>query len=174
MKPMSLSELAHLVGGVPARPGPPELEALGRRWPAGLDAPALCGLAEFSDRGYARRCLYRTPAWELLVVGWLPGQRTPVHGHCDSWGVTCVLEGVLEEVCYAGCSGLGATGRRRAAAGDVFHETPQTIHHVENAGGARAVSLHLYAPPLTCMEGYRVKPGPAIPLDPDAATRTDP
>src|SRR4029450_12081055 len=170
---MSPPQLVRLVGTLPTGPGPTELEALGRRWPAGLDIAALCRLAEFSEKAYARRCLGRTAAWELLVVGWLPGQRTPVHGHGGSWGVTCVLEGLLEEVRYAPVDeGVGPIGRCRVAPGDVFHETPETIHHVENAGRARAVSLHLYAPPLSCMEGYPVKLGRAILPDLGGATRT--
>ena len=171
---MSLPQLVRLVGELPDCPGPTDLEALGRRWPGGLETAALCGLAEFSEEAYTRRCLGRAAGWELLVVGWLPGQRTPVHGHGGSWGVTCLLQGLLEEVRYAPVDdGVGPVGRRKFAPGEVFHETPETIHHVEHAGGGRAVSLHLYAPPLRCMEGYPVRLGRAIPRDPDGATRTD-
>ena len=154
---MSSLELQRLLGCLP----PPfldeaELAALARGWPAALDGTGLAAHARFSDREYTRIRIHRAPGWELLVVGWLPGQRTGAHGHGESHGLTCVLEGTLVEVEY----GLGPGGqvrklaRRKHPAGGVFRERPETIHTVEHAGHARAISLHLYAPPLDRMEVY--------------------
>jgi cysteine dioxygenase len=154
---MSLHELHSLLGSsLTARPRPEELRALAASWPAALDLRALASRARFSDRGYTRTMIHRTAGLEVMVAGWLPGQRTATHGHGESFGVTCVLEGTLSEVEYRLAPGGQVTKaeRRKHGAGSVFHEQPHTIHHVEHAGRVRAVSLHLYAPPLERMELY--------------------
>ena len=163
---MQLLELEKLLGSLPpARMRPEGLGALSGDWPGALDLDALAARASFSDQSYTRTVLHRTAGWEVLLVGWLPGQRTPRHGHGESFGATCVLEGALTEVEYR----LGPGGqvleseRRKYVAGSVFHEQPHTIHRVEHAGRVRAVSLHLYAPPLQRMELYDGSTGTSQP-----------
>jgi cysteine dioxygenase len=163
---MTLRELEMLLGSLPpARPGPEELVAIGARWPAALDVAALVSRAHFSDQGYARTPLHRSAGWEVLLVGWLPGQRTAPHGHGESFGLTCVLEGTLSEVEYrlARSGQVMKAERRKHRPGSVFHEQPHTIHHVEHAGRTRAVSVHLYAPPLSRMELYEGSTGTSHP-----------
>jgi cysteine dioxygenase len=159
---MSRLDVQALLGSaLPARLGPEELRALAARWPAALDVDALAARARFSDRDYGRTVLHRAAGWELMVAGWLPRQRTATHGHGESFGVTCVLEGTLTEVEYRLAPGGQVTKseRRKHGPGSVFHEQPETIHHVEHAGRVRAVSLHLYAPPLRRMELYEGSTG---------------
>ena len=154
---MLLPELQTLLGSSPpAWMRPEELLALGATWPGALDVKGLVSRAHFSDQGYARTPLFRSTGWEALLVGWLPGQRTARHGHGESYGLTCVLEGTLCEAEYRLAPGGQVTKaeRRKYGVGSVFHEQPHTIHHVEHAGRVRAVSLHLYAPPLLRMELY--------------------
>ena len=154
---MSLDELQTLLGGVPDGPlGPEALAALVARWPEGLDERALVARAGFSDQGYTRIVLHRGTEWEALLAGWLPGQRTAPHGHGESHGITCVLEGSLAEVEFRLARGgqVLRAERRKHGPGSVFQEEPHTIHQVEHAGRVRTVSLHLYAPPLRRMELY--------------------
>jgi predicted metal-dependent enzyme (double-stranded beta helix superfamily) len=163
---MSLPELEALLGGLlPARMRPEDLPALAAAWPEALDRAGLAARARFSDRGYTRTVLHRNTAWEVLLAGWLPGQRTAPHGHGESFGLICVLEGALTEVEYrlAARGQVMKAGRRGHRAGGVFREEPHTIHHVEHAGVARTVSLHLYAPPLERMELYEGSTGTSHP-----------
>lgn len=163
---MSLRELERLLGSLPpARMRPEELRALAAGWPAALDRAGLAARARFSDQGYMRTALHRAAGWETLLVGWLPDQRTTPHGHGESFGLTCVLEGTLTEVLYRLAPGgqVMKAERRTHRAGGVFHEQPHTIHHVEHAGRVRAVSLHLYAPPLQRMELYEGSAGTSHP-----------
>jgi cysteine dioxygenase len=136
--------------------GAEDLAALSAGWPGALDVEALAARARFSDQGYTRTVLHRCAGWELLLAGWLPGQRTAVHGHGESFGATCVLEGTLTEVEYRLAPGgqVRRGKRSKHGPGSVFHEQPYTIHHVEHAGRVRSVTLHLYAPPLRRMELY--------------------
>jgi len=163
---MLVRELEQLLGSLPPlRAGPEDLVALGERWPESLDLRRLAAQARFSDRSYVRTLLHRTAGWEVLLVGWLPGQRTTPHGHGESFGVTCVVEGALTEVEYRLAAGgqVMRSERRRHRTGAVFHEQPHTIHHVEHAGRERAVSLHVYAPPLARMELYEGSTGTSQP-----------
>ena len=165
---MSLRALHLLLEKLPPdRMTPEELRALGAGWPDGLECPQLCTLACFSDQGYTRTALHRTRGWELLVIGWLPGQRTVPHGHGESFGLTCVLQGTLTEVGYSLVPGgqLAKGARRTYRTGGVFHEQPDTIHHVEHAGRGRTISLHLYAPPLQRMELYEAATGTSHPRE---------
>jgi cysteine dioxygenase len=163
---MTLAELQMLLGGLPpARMRPEELGALAAGWPDVLDLKALAARARFSDQGYTRTVLHRTVGWEVLLVGWLPGQRTAAHGHGESFGATCVIDGTLIEVEYRLAPGgqVLKSERRRHGPGSVFREQPHTIHRVEHAGRVRAVSLHLYAPPLRRMELYDGSTGTSQP-----------
>ena len=163
---MQLLDLEKLLGSLPPdRMRPADLRALSGTWPDALDLQALAARASFSDRTYTRTVLHRTAGWEVLLVGWLPGQRTPRHGHGESFGATCVLEGTLTEEEYrlAPDGQVLKSERRKHGAGSVFHEQPHTIHRVEHAGRVRAVSLHLYAPPLQRMELYDGSTGTSQP-----------
>ena len=163
---MSLRELEMLLGSLPPdRMRPEELGALAAAWPDVLDVKALAGRASFSDQSYTRTVLHRTAGWEVLLVGWLKGQRTAAHGHGESFGVTCVLEGTLSEVEYRLAAGgqVLKSERRKHGPGSVFREQPHTIHRVEHTGRVRAVSLHLYAPPLQRMELYDGSTGTSQP-----------
>jgi len=163
---MSLHELEALLGGLPpARVQPEDLDALAAAWPRTLDRTGLAARARFSDRGYTRTVLHRNPGWEVLLAGWLPGQCTATHGHGESFGLICVLVGALTEVEYRLAPGghVAKVERRGHPAGEVFREEPHTIHRVEHAGAGRAVSLHLYAPPLERMELYEGSTGTSHP-----------
>jgi cysteine dioxygenase len=163
---MHLPDLEKLLGSLPpASMRQQELGALAAGWPGALDVKGLAARASFSDQSYTRTVLHRAPGWEVLLVGWLPGQRTAAHGHGESFGATCVLEGTLVEVEYRLASGgqVLKSERRKHGPGSVFHEQPHTIHRVEHAGRVGAVSLHLYAPPLQRMELYDGSTGTSHP-----------
>jgi len=163
---MSLRDLDMLLGRLPpARPTQDELDTLAGGWPEMLDGPGLLRRAHFSDQGYSRAILHRTADWEVLLVGWLKGQRSAPHGHGESFGLTCVLEGALTEVVYRLAPGgqVMRAEKHLHRAGSVFREQPHTIHHVEHAGRSRTVSLHLYAPPLERMEFYEGSTGTSHP-----------
>src|SRR5690349_8054593 len=49
----------------------------------------------FDPNGYFRKRLFRDRDWEMLMLCWLPGQKTVIHDHGGSWGATAVLSGVI-------------------------------------------------------------------------------
>ncbi|AGC42297.1 cysteine dioxygenase [Myxococcus stipitatus DSM 14675] len=115
----------------------------------------LESLTRFDDARYARRTLARTRACELLLVCWLPGQGSPLHDHGGSWGASLLLQGELRETRFAWAGDrLRVDAKRRAGEGDLMREESHTIHRVLNDSRHRAVSLHVYAPPMEGMTSY--------------------
>ena len=109
----------------------------------------------FDAAGYTRRTVARTPACELLLVSWLPGQASRVHDHGGSGGVSWLVQGELRETRYVWAGDrLAPETAVHADEGDVLVEFADTIHRIDNASRHGAVSLHLYAPPMQGMTQY--------------------
>ena len=127
------------------------------------------GHLAFDQECYVRRRLFLNDSWEALLLCWLPGQKTAIHDHGDSWGATLVLAGDLVEsqfrwhghglpMEFKGDSALGAH--------QITVETHDTIHVVSNRSAAPAVSLHLYGPPLKYLNAYEAETGEQNYLEP--------
>jgi hypothetical protein len=118
----------------------------------------------FHPHRYVRTRLYADDDVEVLLLCWLPGQQTPVHDHGTSWGVSMPLCGSLVESSYVH---RGAGRRMERAAenallpGAIALETGATIHRIANASTQPAVSLHVYAPPLSTFGSYDLETGAA-------------
>lgn len=135
-----------------------------------VDWGLLDKLVRFEPTGYSRLTLARTPACELLLISWLPGQASRVHDHGGSGGASWLVRGALRETRYAWAGErLAPEVVVGAGEGDVLVEFPDTIHRIDNASRHGAVSLHLYAPPLQGMTPYddaRLAPGALRPPRP--------
>lgn len=141
-----------------------------------LDGRLVDALTRFQRPHYVRRTLARTPACELLLVCWLPGQGSRVHDHGGSYGASLVLRGELEETRFAWTdTRLAPSALASARPGDVLLEQQETIHRMDNRSGRGAVTLHLYAPPMSGMTNYEVEVGgPGATASSGAPSRTPP
>jgi cysteine dioxygenase len=113
----------------------------------------------FKEGAYARHRVYLNDFAELLVLCWRPGQRTPIHDHAGSFGAVRVLSGVLWETVFEmGDGGLAYKCAREWGPGDVTGADVPDIHQLGNpdVSGQDLVTLHLYSPPLTTLNVYRV------------------
>lgn len=114
----------------------------------------------FKPGTYARHRVCRNEFVEMLVLCWRPGQRTPIHDHNGSHGVVMVCEGVMWETMFA----LDEEQKLFYRSGREWREGEQTgaavpdIHQLGNpeVSGRDLVTLHIYAPPLTVLNTYRV------------------
>ena len=113
----------------------------------------------WSDACYTRNLVARCDAFELLLLAWSPEQKSPIHDHSDQNCWMAVMEGQLEEVHYtlptSAENGTSVLQRGRSKCFDeggvAFIDDSIAYHLIQPAGGARAVSLHLYANPIdTC------------------------
>jgi len=102
---------------------------------------------------YFRNSVARSEFAELLVLTWLPGQQSPIHGHAASNCGVRVLEGYLTEALYraveAGRGDAYKVGESVWQPGLVVFSNHGTIHKITNEDREeRLVTLHLYSPPL--------------------------
>jgi cysteine dioxygenase len=120
----------------------------------------VCPYRFFKQGTYARHRVMRNEFVELLVLCWLPGQRTPIHDHNGSYGAVRVCEGVMWETSFAldEKSELYYRSAREWAAGEVTSAAVPDIHQIGNpeCSGQRLITLHLYAPPLGVLNTYKV------------------
>ena len=167
--------LAALIGALDAMTCAPtqhDLDALLRRLE--LDPEELRPHLGFKPNTYTRHRLFRSDLCELLVLCWLPGQRTAIHDHNGSYGAIHVHEGALAEEMFA----LNEAGEvvcaemHTLATGEVTGTDVPDIHRIGNAegGGSRLITIHVYAPPLRVINTYQLgstEVGESWPDDPN-------
>lgn len=102
-------------------------------------------LKGFQPDQYTRHLVLKTDNVEIIVVCWLPGQASPVHGHGESDGVMIVLEG---ELSFTNHYPDGRKISGVAVQGDICHTPVGVQHEVSNQGKNELITLHVYAPPL--------------------------
>jgi predicted metal-dependent enzyme (double-stranded beta helix superfamily) len=106
------------------------------------------------SRYYARLAL--TAQHEAWLLTWVPGQGTDWHDHGGSAGAFVVVRGALTEE-HARLQPDGSavvSSTRSLATGTLRPFGTRHIHRVTNTGLEPAVSIHVYAPALTRMNGY--------------------
>jgi predicted metal-dependent enzyme (double-stranded beta helix superfamily) len=123
---------------------------------------------EYDSVSYKRNVLYRDEELEILLICWMPGQKTPVHDHPDQGCLVRVLAGELHEtlynlgVRYASADDkqsyfdhgypegtLRAAKHRSIGQGAVSYLCgDRGVHRLWNKSEAPAMSMHVYSPPL--------------------------
>jgi DMSO/TMAO reductase YedYZ molybdopterin-dependent catalytic subunit len=129
---------------------------------AGLDI-AIADVADFvrfSDQAY-RRNLVRAGDWyNVWVMCWKNGQRSPIHDHPNSACVVRVLRGTLTETrfVFAPNDDVKAVDSRDLESGGICATHDDDLHQVSNlqADSADLVTLHVYVPPLLRMNTFRL------------------
>jgi cysteine dioxygenase len=132
----------------------PELEEKLRE--LDLDFEQVEELALFSDETYRRNLLREGPAYQALILCWLPGQESPLHDHLGSSCGMRVIRGVCSEEFYdrADDGSLEQIFAREHAQGCVCGAQDENIHVIANRQGEPLVTLHVYSPPLRRMNTY--------------------
>ena len=130
-----------------------------------LPGPELLSPAQLAGdpSGYQTHLVHAEPdgSFSIVVMVWLPGQRTPVHDHL-TWCVTAVLRGTEYEEVYRLIPAeaprgtpqegdyLQSIARNANPAGTVSgFAPPGAIHQVTNIGDTVAVSMHVYGTDIT-------------------------
>ena len=153
--------LSGLVERLSRMGGPPAFGELGALL-GGVEVTAeeLRPYVSFKEGTYARHRVHLGEHAELLVLCWRPGQRTPIHDHAGSYGAVRVLRGVMWETIFEMEDGEGLVyeSSREWTPGHVTGADVPDIHQLGNpdVSGQDLVTLHLYAPPLTSLNVYKV------------------
>ena len=125
-----------------------------------LDRDALLEWAHFNERAYQRNPIHCTEAYEVLLLCWRSGQRSPIHDHGESSCGVLVVEGVATETVFTVRPGkrLIEVQAWRFEAGSVIVSRGADIHQVANleSPGTDLVSLHVYSPRLKVCRYYGI------------------
>jgi cysteine dioxygenase len=112
----------------------------------------------FSDRQYLRNLLRAGDWYNIVVLCWKNGQRSPIHDHSGSSCAVKVLRGTATETLFdvAPNGMVRAVSSRELSAGSVCASQDSDMHQVSNlqADDADLVTLHIYSPPLYQMGTY--------------------
>ncbi len=101
-----------------------------------------------SDRWFA--LVHRDAEHEIYLISWAPRQPVGLNSHGASVGAFTVISGAIVETRWDG-KGLRL---RRLEAGDQAGIGLGVIHDI--VGAPRALTVHVYAPPLTAMPRYEI------------------
>jgi cysteine dioxygenase len=151
--------LSQLIGYLDALDAPPPLSALTEELAKlEVDWSALDPHLHFSSRSYCRNLIRGSRNYNLLLLCWKNGQRSPIHDHKGSSCGLRVLAGTMTETLFE----FAANGHvkpifsRDVPAGTVVGSEDKDMHQVSNlqADNADLITLHVYSPPLLVMGTY--------------------
>jgi cysteine dioxygenase len=151
--------LTHLIEYLDALEHPAQLTGLMTEL-AELEADwtELTPFIHFSAQTYRRNLIKASRHYNLLVLCWKNGQRSPIHDHVGSNCALRVLKGAMTETLFEFASNghVKATFSRDVCAGDVVGSMDTDLHQVSNlqADDAELITLHVYSPPLLVMGTY--------------------
>lgn len=105
----------------------------------------------FTQHHYARNLVYKTPDFEVLVLCWRAGQRSPIHDHGNSICAVYTVDGVLSADNYRRTTSghIRTDYSEDLKPGSVLTIQTTEIHQVSNLqDAADLISVHFYLAPL--------------------------
>ncbi|CAG8959787.1 hypothetical protein HYFRA_00001694 [Hymenoscyphus fraxineus] len=118
-----------------------------------------------AEKQYTRNLVCEVPGlFNLLLLVWTPGKKSPVHDHADSHCLMKILKGNLVETRYAIPTNPGLEGPLHQTSCKKFNRDQVTymsdalgLHEISNPSPTEyAVSLHLYTPPNAALRGCHI------------------
>jgi cysteine dioxygenase len=116
-----------------------------------VDHAEVAPYIQFTENHYARNLVFKNPHFEVLVLCWRPGQRSPIHDHGSSICTVYTVDGVMSADNYRKSAGghIRADYSEDFKPGSVLSIQTSEIHQVSNLqDSADLVSLHFYLSPL--------------------------
>ncbi len=105
----------------------------------------------FSTERYMRHPILLWDEWEVMLIAWSSGQVTPIHDHRGVMGGMAILSGTLAEERFTTPRDKPELFDNRARPeGDLSDIGPTVLHRLAPTS-ARAISIHIYRPPLRTM-----------------------
>jgi cysteine dioxygenase len=152
----TLDDLFRYLDGLRGRAALDRLQAELADLDIGLEE--LAAHVRYADRTYRRNLVCGSDWYNLWVLCWRNGQRSPIHDHRGSSCAVRVLEGMMTETLFefAPNGHVKALFSRDLPPGSVVGSADTDLHQVSNlqADDADLVTLHIYSPPLILMGTY--------------------
>ncbi|HUC00647.1 MAG TPA: cysteine dioxygenase family protein [Solirubrobacterales bacterium] len=108
-----------------------------------------------NQRTYAQ--LLRDEHLDVWLICWSEDHDTGFHDHDLSAGAVAVVAGSVREERLVLGRPVDSPITRTVGAGSAFDFGASDIHRVLHAGGAPAVTIHAYSPPLVRMGSYAIE-----------------
>jgi len=141
--PQIIDELLRELSSRPDRPTPESVLA-----PVAREIEPYLGCIRYSGERYMRHPVYLAGEWEVMLIAWESGQKTPIHDHRGVMGSMLVYSGGLVEETFETPAGKPELLERAdRASGDACLTSPTLLHRLFPRKG-RSLSLHIYRPPL--------------------------
>ncbi len=119
---------------------------------------SLGDFVDFGETTYRRNLISQGRWYELLCICWRSGQRSPIHDHAKSTCGLKILTGVATETLFQTTDSgqIKAVSSTDCGVGYVCTSQDADIHQVSNlqSPGSDLVTLHIYSPPIGCMDTY--------------------
>ena len=116
-----------------------------------IDPKELSKYTSWSEDYYTRNCIVNTEKFELILICWCKGHKTPIHDHGGEECWVKVISGQLEEVIYKKNENdeLSVLKTLVSKTNQVtFMKDFLGFHSLENVSKERSMTLHLYAKPI--------------------------
>eukprot|EP01102_Stenamoeba_stenopodia_P005352 TRINITY_DN1595_c0_g1_i1.p1 TRINITY_DN1595_c0_g1~~TRINITY_DN1595_c0_g1_i1.p1 ORF type:complete len:224 (+),score=44.64 TRINITY_DN1595_c0_g1_i1:53-724(+) len=117
----------------------------------------------WDEKRYTRNLVLKNEIFEMIIICWNEGQQSPIHDHNGSDCFMAFLQGAAEETYYyierlkedpTECPDLRRGDSHQFSEGEVSYIADDlALHRIRPVKG-RAVSLHVYSPPITTCSVY--------------------
>jgi cysteine dioxygenase len=154
--PLNLGQLVEKLNGYTQRVPLVELE----QWLSDLELQE--GELEqyycFSAGHYTRNPIAVGPAYQALILCWLPGQESVIHDHVGSSCAVRILHGACTEVVFnwQPDGSLAESHSCTLPEGRICGTQDADIHMIANYTPDKLITLHIYSPPLEVMNTYKL------------------
>jgi len=112
----------------------------------------------WDEKRYTRNLVFKNDLYEMIIICWNEGQQSPIHDHSASDCFMAFVQGAAEETYYyierwkedpTECPDLRRGDSHQFSEGEVSYIADDLgLHRIRPVNG-RAVSLHIYSPPIT-------------------------
>jgi len=121
----------------------------------------------FDNNHYTRNLIESNEYFELILICWKAGQRSPIHNHENQSCWMTILEGDIQET-YFHIDGQDKESFVHLHEGQsqIHHQgeigfihDDIALHNIQPINSKNGISLHLYSLPITCCNVYCNKTG---------------
>jgi cysteine dioxygenase len=116
-----------------------------------IDRQSFSKFEHWSKDKYVRNGIYRDEQFEVILLCWERGQKTPIHCHGGEECWVYLLEGELEEVFYGKDeygNPIKTASKKLQASKSSYINDSIGLHSMRNSFDGRSLSLHIYAKPI--------------------------
>lgn len=120
------------------------------------------GHIHFSEEKYIRTCITENEKFELILLCWSKGQKTPIHNHDGKECYVYAVDGEFKEAGYTldpETNDLEYKGFEILKENELCYSGVNVngFHSIENINEGHALSLHLYRKPIKSCLVYNEK-----------------